>query len=101
MKESKIDFSKYKDTLLKVTKVEDRRFNMQHPNGQNVGDEITGVLHLSNSNAYQSLFLIKDTTLYWHTSQVLSIEERENYDLVKTLNSTYKVEPQVISLLNV
>lgn len=98
MENKRFDFKKYADSLLKVTKVEDRRFNNNHPAGYNVGDEIVGLLHLLNSNQYQCLFLLKERTMYWHTSQVIGIEEHEGYDLLKTLNSTYKVEPQVVSL---
>lgn len=98
MENKKIDFRKYQGVLLKVTKVEDRKFLNNHPANQNVGDEIIGSLHVENSNLYQCLFLIKDTTMYWHTSQVLEMWEHDGYDLLKTVNSTYKVEPQIISI---
>lgn len=101
MEEKKFDFKKYQDVLLKVTKIEDRRFYNNHPAGVNVGDEITGILHIENSNLYQCLFIISDTTLYWHTSQVLEIWEHEGHDLLKTVNSVYKVEPQIISMTSV
>ena len=98
MENKKLDFKKYQGVLLKVTKVEDRRFNNEHPNGYNVGHVEKGLLHLENSNTYQCLFLLDGSDRYWHTSQVLEIWEHEGYDLVKTLNSTYKVEPQIVSI---
>lgn len=98
MENKKFDFIKYQGVLIKVTKVEDRKFSNKHPTGQNVGDEILGVLHLENSNLYQCLFIIKEQTMYWHTSQVIEIQEFGKYDYIKTVNSTYKVEPQVVSI---
>lgn len=93
-----LDFKKYQGVLLKLTKIEDRRFFGRHPNDVNVGRVEKGLLHLENSNKYQCLFLIDGSDRYFHTSQVLEIEEQEGYDLVKTLNSTYKVEPQIVSI---
>jgi hypothetical protein len=98
MENKKLDFKKYQGVLLKVTKVEDRRFNNEHPNGYNVGHVEKGLLHLENSNTYQCLFLLDGPDRYWHTSQVLEIWEHEGYDLMKTLNSVYKVEPQIVSI---
>ena len=98
MVNKKLDFKKYQGVLLKVTKIEDRRFNNNHPGGYNVGHVETGILHLENSNTYQCLFILDGPDRYYHTSQVLEIWEHEGYDLMKTLNSTYKVEPQIISI---
>ena len=98
MENKKFDFKKYQGVLFKVTKIEDRRFSNNHPSGYNVGHEEIGEVHLQNSNTYQCLFLITSPTRYWHTSQVLEIWEHEGYDLMKTVNSTYKVEPQIVSL---
>lgn len=98
MENKKFDFKKYQGVLLKLTKTEDRRFGNEHPNGYNVGHVEKGFLHLKNSNTYQCLFILDGPDRYFHTSQVLEIWEHEGYDLVKTLNSTYKVEPQIVSL---
>lgn len=98
MENKTLDFKKYQGVLLKVTKTEDRRFFNNHPSGYNVGHVEMGELNLQNSNKYQCLFLVTSPTRYWHTSQVLEIWEHEGYDLVKTLNSTYKVEPQIVSI---
>lgn len=98
MENKTFDFKKYQGVLLKVTKTEDRRFLNSHPNGYNLGHVETGELHLQNSNTYQCLFLITSPTRYWHTSQVLEIWEHEGYDLMKTLNSVYKIEPQIVSI---
>ena len=98
MENKKLDFKKYHGYLLKVTKVEDRRFNNEHPGGYNVGHVEKGLLHLENSNTYQCLFILDGLDRYWHTSQVLEIWEHEGYDLMKTINSTYRVEPQIVSI---
>jgi hypothetical protein len=44
------------------------------------------------------MFILDGSDRYFHTSQVLEIEEHEEYDLLKTLNSTYRVEPQIVSI---
>jgi len=98
MENKKFNFKKYQGVLLKLTKIEDRRFFGRHPNDVNVGRVEKGFLHLENSNTYRCLFILDGPDRYFHTSQVLEIEEHEGYDLVKTLNSTYKVEPQIVSI---
>lgn len=98
MENKELNFKKYQNMQLKVTKVEDRRFSNNHPAGYNVGHVEVGVIDLQNCNTYQCLFLITSLDRYWHTSQVLEIWEHSGYDLLKTLNSTYKVEPQFVSL---
>ena len=98
MENKTLDFKKYQGVFLKVTKVEDRRFLNDHPNGYNVGHVEKGILHLENSNKYQCLFILDGPDRYFHTSQVIEIWEHEGYDLVKTLNSVYKVEPQIVSI---
>lgn len=87
-----IQFNKYKNQHLRVSKLEDTRFEGKHPNGINVGYTSTGILELELSNNHQCLFLIEGGH-YFHTSQVHRIEEFEGYDLVHTSNSVYKVEP--------
>lgn len=98
MKNKTLDFKKYHGYLLKLTKLEDRRFYNQHPNGVEVGRVEKGLLHLENSNKYQCMFILDGPDRYFHTSQVLEIEEHEGYDLLKTLNSTYRIEPQIVSI---
>lgn len=98
MENKTLDFKKYQGYLLKLTKLEDRRFDNQHPNGVEVGRVEKGLLHLENSNKYQCMFILDGSDRYFHTSQVLEIEEHEEYDLLKTLNSTYRVEPQIVSI---
>lgn len=98
MENKTLDFKKYHGYLLKLTKLEDRRFDNQHPNGVEVGRVEKGLLHLENSNKYQCIFILDGSDRYFHTSQVLEIEEHEEYDLLKTLNSTYRVEPQIVSI---
>ena len=98
MENKTFDFKKYQGVLLQVTKVEDRRFDNRHPNGYNVGHVERGMLHLENSNKYQCLFILDGPDRYFHTSQVLEIWEHEGYDLMKTLNSTSRVEPRITAI---
>lgn len=98
MENKTFDFKKFQGVLLKVTKIEDRKFLGNHPNGVDVGRVEKGLLHLENSNKYQCLFILDGPDRYFHTSQVLEIDEHEGYSLLKTINSTYKVEPQIVSI---
>ena len=93
MEEKLLDFSKYKNTAVKLTKLSDTRFSGEHPNGVNEGRVEEGVIHLELSNKHQCFFLLDGPDRYFHTSQVTKIEEHEGYDLLTTLNSVYKVEP--------
>ena len=92
-----IDFSKYKDTVIRLTKLKDTKFNNQHPNGINEGYVKEGVINLEKSNEHQC-FLIVQGDRFWNTSQVTAIEEKEGYDLATTLNSIYKVEPMFTAI---
>jgi hypothetical protein len=86
-----IDFSKYKDTVIRLTKLKDNKFNNEHPNQINEGYVKEGVINLEKSNEHQCFLIIKGDR-FFNTSQVLEIDEQEGYDLVHTLNSIYKVE---------
>ena len=86
-----IDFSKYKDTVIRLTKLKDNKFNNEHPNHINEGYTRVGRINLEKSNEHQC-FLIIEGDRFFNTSQVLEIDEQEGYDLVHTLNSIYKVE---------
>lgn len=87
-----IDFSKYKDTVIRLTKLKDTKFNNEHPNGINEGYVKEGVINVEKSNEHQCFLMIKGAR-FFNTSQVLEIEEQEGYDLAHTVNSIYKVEP--------
>jgi hypothetical protein len=87
-----IDFSKYKDTVIRLTKLKDTKFNNEHPNGINEGYVKEGTIHVDKSNEHQCFLIIKGAR-FFNTSQVLEIEEQEGYDLAHTVNSIYKVEP--------
>ena len=93
MENKLLDFSKYKNTAVKLIKVSDTRFSGEHPNGVNEGRVEEGVINLELSNKLQCFFLLDGPDRYFHTSQVTKIEEHEGYDLLTTLNSIYKVEP--------
>ena len=89
-----IKFDKYAGTFIRVTKLTDNKFNGEHPNQIQEGYTSKGVIHLENSNNHQCLFILDGPDRYFHTSQVMKIEEHEEYDLLTTLNSIYKVEIQ-------
>lgn len=93
MEKELLDFSKYKNTAVKLTKLSDTRFFGEHPNKVNEGRVEEGVLHLELSNKHQCFFLLDGPDRYFHTSQVTKIEEHEGYDLLTTLNSVYRVDP--------
>lgn len=93
-----LEFDKYAKTPIKVTKLLDNKFGNDHPNKINEGYVKVGHLHLENSNKHQCLFMITAGDRFFHTSQVEKIEEREGYDLLHTLNSVYKVEPELSGL---
>lgn len=92
-----IKFNKYKGVQVKVSKLKDLKFENNHPKEINEGYVFTGVVNIEESNSIQSLFVI-DNDRYFHTSHVQEMEEHEGYDLLRTLNSVYKVEPIFTSL---
>ncbi len=92
-----IKFNKYKDTSVKVTKLKDIKFENNHPKEINEGFVFIGDVNIEESNKIQSLFVI-DKDRFFHTSHVQEMEEHEGYDLLRTLNSIYKVEPIFISI---
>lgn len=87
-----IDFTKYDGVNIRLTKLKDNKFNNEHPNGINEGYVKEGRISVEKSNEHQC-FLIVQGLRFWNTSQVTNIEENEGYDIVTTLNSTYRVEP--------
>lgn len=92
-----IKFNKYKGVQVKVSKLKDLKFDNNHPKEINEGYVFTGVVNVDESNSIQSLFVIDDDR-FFHTSHVQEMEEHEGYDLLRTLNSVYKVEPIFTSL---
>jgi len=93
-----IDFSKYKDKVIKLTKLKDNKFEGKHPNHINEGYTKEGVINVEKSNEHQCFLIIKGDR-FFNTSQVVEIEEQEGYDLAHTLNSIYKVEPVFTAIL--
>jgi hypothetical protein len=87
-----INFDKYKDTVIRLTKFKDTKFEGKHPNGINEGYIKEGMIDVEKSNEHQCFLIIKGTRLF-NTSQVMELDEQEGYDLAHTLNSIYKVEP--------
>lgn len=92
-----IKFNKYKGIQVKVSKIKDLKFENNHPKEINEGYVFIGVVNIEESNKIQSLFVV-DSDRYFHTSHVQEMEEHEGYDLLRTLNSIYKVEEIFISL---
>ena len=86
-----INFSKYKDTVIRLTKLKDNKFNNEHPNQINEGYVKEGTINLEKSNEHQCFLMIKGDR-FFNISQVLEIEEQGEYDLAHTVNSIYKVE---------
>lgn len=89
-----LNFKKYAGVSVKITKQSDEVFNGAHPNGINPGYVNEGVVSVTASIVYGCLFLENG----FHTSEIQSIEEFEGYDIVKTRNSTYKVELNVSAI---
>jgi hypothetical protein len=76
-----------------VTKLEDLKFNGQHPNFINPGYTTTGQLAVLDVGDYMYIAPIKmDDWNYLRTSIVESIKENEDHLLVTTRNSVYKVK---------
>lgn len=93
-----IIFEKYANISLTVEKVEDTQFDGNHPNGYNTGFKIDGCsINLKASNQYCCLFVTYGDR-WFHTSEVQKQEECEGYDLLHTLNSVYKVTPNLASI---
>lgn len=100
LKENKpqINFGKYIHTPIKVEKIEDTKFDNQHPNGYNPGFKIDGCsINLEYSTKLRVLFVTYGDR-WFHTSEVQKQEEFEGYDLLHTLNSVYKVTPIFIAI---
>jgi hypothetical protein len=83
----------------KLEKMEDTKFNDEHPNGYNKGFRIQNAnINLDASNNSCILFVHDGPERWFHTSEVQKQEEHEGYDLLYTLNSIYKVTPNFISV---
>ena len=92
-----IDFSKYSGVTIRLTKVNDTKFEGEHPNGINVGYIKEGTIHVDKSNEHQCFLLIEGDR-FFNTSHVIALNEYEGYDLATTLNSVYRVEPMFDAL---
>jgi hypothetical protein len=92
-----IDFSKYANTTIRLTKLKDNKFNNEHPNQINEGYVKEGTINVEKSNEHQCFLMIKGDR-FFNTSQVVEIDEQEGYDLAHTLNSIYKVEPVIAAI---
>jgi hypothetical protein len=91
-----IKFHKYALTSFDLEKMEDLKFDGEHPNGFNPGYKIKGAtINLELSIKYQALFVHDGPDRWFHTSTVERQEECEGYDLLYTLNSVYKVTPNI------
>jgi hypothetical protein len=90
----KINYDKYVGISINLEKIEDTKFDNNHPNGYNPGFKINGCsINLAKSNQYCCLFVHDGPDRWFHTSEVQKQEEHEGYDLIYTLNSVYKVTP--------
>lgn len=87
-----IDFSKYKDQTIRLSKLKDTAFDGAHPNGINEGYVREGEVNFDMSTDHQCFFIHPTPEKFFHTSEVKKIEEKEGHDLAYTVNSVYKVE---------
>jgi hypothetical protein len=92
-----INFDKYKDTVIRLTKLKDTKFEGKHPNQINEGYVKEGMIDVEKSNEHQCFLIIKGTR-FFNTSQVMELDEQVGYDLAHTLNSIYKVEPVLTAI---
>lgn len=79
-------------TIVKLTKVSDDRFEGHHPNGIGEGYSVQGVL--IDEVALDHSIEVRTLTRWFHTSAVVAILQKDSQSrpsLVKTLNSTYKI----------
>ena len=94
-----INFKKYVMTSLTVEKLEDTKFNGEHPNGYDSGFKIkNATIDLRLSNESCVLFVHDGPDRWFCTSEVQKQEECEGYDLLHTLNSIYKVTPNFTAI---
>lgn len=87
-----IDFTKYKDKTIKLTKLEDTAFGGDHPNGINEGYVREGEVNFDMSTDHQCFFIHPTPEKFFHTSEVKKIEEQDGYELAYTVNSVYRVD---------
>ena len=87
-----IKFDKYAGQQVTVTKLMDNKFGGKHPKEINEGYTKTGFVNVEESNNIQALLVIGEGR-FFHTSHVQKIEEYDGFDLITTLNSTYKIVP--------
>lgn len=78
-------FSYKEGSVVKLTKIEDTKFNGVHPNRINVGVSYTGKLMIEPTLGC-GVFIYNDT---FHTSNITEIIDKNTF---KTLNSIYKIE---------
>jgi len=99
MNKNNINFDKYTHMSFKLEKMEDTKFNGEHPNRYYKGFRILNAnINLDESNNSCCLFVHDGPDRWFHTSEVQKQEEFEGYDLLHTRNSIYKVTPNFISV---
>lgn len=99
MKNNNINFDKYVHMSFVLEKLEDTKFNGEHPNGYDTGFKIkNATINLRLSNESCVLFVNDGPDRWFHTSEVRKQEECEGYDLLYTLNSVYKVTPNFTAI---
>ena len=94
-----INFEKYAHMSFKLEKIEDTKFEGNHPNGYNTGFRVNdATINLKASNELGALFVHDGPDRWFHTSEVQKQEEHEGYDLLYTLNSIYKITPNFVAI---
>ena len=93
------NYRKYSNMSFNLEKMEDTKFNGEHPNGYNKGFKLNAtIINLKLSEQHDSLFVHDGPDRWFHTSTVQSIEECVGYDLIHTMNSVYKLTPNFIAI---
>lgn len=92
----KINFDKYRNMQFTLEKVEDTKFNGEHPNGYNVGLVMKRALISYDASVKSGTLFVTSGDRWFHTSTVTKQEEHEGYDLLYTPNSIYKITPDFV-----
>lgn len=97
-----INYKKYQNISINLEKLEDTKFEGNHPNGVNEGYKVSnGWVNVPMSEQYNCIWVNESNDRWFHTSEVQKIEEHVGYDLVHTRNSVYKLTPNFVAITGV
>ena len=96
---SVIDFTKYTHMTFTIEKMEDLKFDGNHPNGFNPGFIVkSAIVNVEESKRLGALYVDDGPDRWFHTSEVLEQESCVGYDLLHTRNSIYKITPNWVAI---